>query len=80
VGHTSRSSGLFRLEASRVRVFQSALKTGGSAARIVHVASSWRSRGAEAEDGWVDAMGYIGLFYPNFTIFIILGPMGSFVL
>jgi hypothetical protein len=29
VGHTSRSSGLLRVKASRVRVFQSGLKTGG---------------------------------------------------
>jgi hypothetical protein len=31
VGHTSRSGGLFRLEASRARFFQSGLKTGGGA-------------------------------------------------
>jgi hypothetical protein len=31
VGHTSRSSGLLRVEASLARVFQSGLKTGGSA-------------------------------------------------
>jgi hypothetical protein len=29
VGHTSRSSGLLRIEASRVRVSQSGLKTSG---------------------------------------------------
>jgi hypothetical protein len=29
VGHTSRSSDLLRLEASRARVFQSSVKTGG---------------------------------------------------
>jgi hypothetical protein len=29
VGHVPRSSGLLRLEASRVRIFQSGLKTGG---------------------------------------------------
>jgi hypothetical protein len=28
-GHTSRSSGLFHVEASLARVFQSGLKTGG---------------------------------------------------
>jgi hypothetical protein len=78
VGYMSRSSGLFHLEASRVRVFQSVLRTGGGAARIVHVASSWRSHGAEAEDRRIDAMGYIGLFYPNFAIFIILGPGAVF--
>jgi hypothetical protein len=31
VGHTSRSSGLLHVEASLVRVSQSALKTGGVA-------------------------------------------------
>jgi hypothetical protein len=31
VGHASRCSGLLRMEASLVRVFQSGLKTGGGA-------------------------------------------------
>jgi hypothetical protein len=31
VGHTSRSSGLLRVEASLARVYQSDLKTGGGA-------------------------------------------------
>jgi hypothetical protein len=31
VGHTSRSSGLLRIEASRARVFQFGLKTDGGA-------------------------------------------------
>jgi hypothetical protein len=31
----------------------------------------------EAEDGWVDAMGCIRLFYPNFAIFFILDHKGS---
>jgi hypothetical protein len=31
VGHASRSSGLLRMEASLIRVFQSSLKTGGGA-------------------------------------------------
>jgi hypothetical protein len=45
VGHTSRSSGLLRVEASLARVSQSALKTGGGATtggargNIVEVAS-----------------------------------------
>jgi hypothetical protein len=50
-GHASRSSCLLHLEASRARVSQSSLKTGGGAVRMVHVASSWRSRGDEVEDG-----------------------------
>jgi hypothetical protein len=40
VGHTLRSSGLLRLEASWVRVFQSGLKTGGDATQMVHVTLS----------------------------------------
>jgi hypothetical protein len=45
VGHASRFGGLFRLEASRTRVSQSGLKTGGGATAggargtIVEVAS-----------------------------------------
>jgi hypothetical protein len=47
---------------------------------MVHVVSSWRSRGHEAEDGLIDATGYIRLFYPNFAIFIVLGQKGSLVI
>jgi hypothetical protein len=43
---------------------------------MVHVASLRRSRGDEAEDGHIDVMGCIRLFYPNFAIFIVLGPKG----
>jgi hypothetical protein len=71
---------LLRLKASRARVFQSSLKTSGCAAWIVYVASSWRSRGDEAKDGWVDATGCIRLFYPNFTVFIVLGHKCSLVI
>jgi hypothetical protein len=46
---------------------------------MVHVASSWRSHGDEAEDEWVDAMGCIRFFYPNFVIFIVLGHKSSLV-
>jgi hypothetical protein len=74
VGHVSRPSGLLHLEASRARVFQSDVKTGGGTVQMVHVVSLWRSRGVEAEDGRVDTTVCIGLFYPNFTIFIVLCP------
>jgi hypothetical protein len=74
-----RSSDLFCLEASRARVFRSGLKTGGGAARMVHVASSRMSHGDEAEDGWVNTMGCIRLFYPNFDVFIVLGRKGNLV-
>jgi hypothetical protein len=47
VGHASRSDGLFRLEASRARVSQSGLKTGGGAtvsgARGVIMEFMWSS-------------------------------------
>jgi hypothetical protein len=48
--------------------------------QMVHVASSWRSRGDEAKDGWVDAMGCIGLFYPNFVVSIVLSHKGNLVI
>jgi hypothetical protein len=38
----------------------------------VHVASSRRSRENEVKDEWVDVMGCIRLFYPNFAIFVVL--------
>jgi hypothetical protein len=65
IGYASRSSGLFQLEASRARVSQFGLKTGRGIAWMVHVTSSRRLRGDEVEDEWVDAMGYILLFYPT---------------
>jgi hypothetical protein len=46
---------------------------------VVHVASSWRSREDEVEDGWVDKTGCIRLFYPNFVVFVVLGPRGILV-
>jgi hypothetical protein len=78
--HMSRSSSLLHLEVSRARVSQSSLKTGRGAARMVHVASSWRSCGDEAEDGHIDGMGCIRLFYLNFVIFIVLIHKGSLVI
>jgi hypothetical protein len=47
---------------------------------MVHVASSWRSCGDEAKDGWADAMSCIGLFYPNFFVFIIFDHKGCLVI
>jgi hypothetical protein len=46
---------------------------------VVHVALSRRSRQDEVEDERVDAMGYIRLFYPNFTVFRVPGFMGILV-
>jgi hypothetical protein len=47
---------------------------------MVHVESSWRLHGDEVEDGWVDAMGCIGLFYTNFVVLVVLGHKGSLVI
>jgi hypothetical protein len=77
--HTSRSSDLFCLEASQARVSQSDLKTVGGATQIVHVASLPRLHRVEAKDRHVNATGYIGLFYSNFTVFIVFGPRGILV-
>jgi hypothetical protein len=79
-GHVSRTNGLLCLEVSRARVFPSSLKTGRDMARMVLVASSRRSRGDEAEDRPVDATCCIGLFYPNFAIFIVLCHKGTLVI
>jgi hypothetical protein len=46
---------------------------------MVHVASSRRSPRDEAEDRRIDAMGCIGLFYPNFVVFIVLVPKSNLV-
>jgi hypothetical protein len=80
VGHASRSSGLLHLEVSLTRDSRSSLKTGGDAAWMVHMASLRRSRGDEAEDGPVDAMACIRLFYPNFAVFVVLGHKDSLVI
>jgi hypothetical protein len=70
---------LLRLEVSQTRVSQSSLKTGGGMMQMVHVASSLRSCGDEAEDGRVNATGCIRLFYPNFAIFVVLDHKCSLV-
>jgi hypothetical protein len=44
VGHSWRSSGFLHMEASRARVSQSGLKTGGGMAQMVHMATSQRLR------------------------------------
>jgi hypothetical protein len=46
----------------------------------VHVALSWRSHGHEIEDGRVDAMGCIGLFYTNIVVLVVFGHKGSLVI
>jgi hypothetical protein len=76
-GHASGSSGLLSLKASRVRVSQSGLKTDRGATWMVHVASPWRLHGDQAEDKWADSMGCIELFYPNFTVIVVLVHKGN---
>jgi hypothetical protein len=63
-----------------VRDTRQDLAGSGGATWMVHAASSWRSHGDEAEDKRVDAMGCIGLFYPNFTVSVVLGHKGSLVI
>jgi hypothetical protein len=70
VRHASRSRDLLHVEVSQARFYQSGLKTGGGAARMVHVASLLRLHRVETEDGWVDATGYVRPFYPNFNFVI----------
>jgi hypothetical protein len=83
VGHVSRSSGLLHLEASRARVSQFCLKTCEGVAWMVHVASSRRSRGSEAEDGRSDGVGSgtvkIGQKYPSLAIISFLVRRGILV-
>jgi hypothetical protein len=63
-----RSSRLLHVKASRVRIFQSGLKTGEGATRMVHVTTSQRLRQGQVKDGWVYVMGYIGPCYPCFAV------------
>jgi hypothetical protein len=71
-GHAPRSNGLLRLKVSQVMVSQFASKLAETRHRVEHVTSSWRSREDEVEDGCNSAMDCIGLFYPNFIVFIVL--------
>jgi hypothetical protein len=41
--------------------------------QAVHMASSRRSREDEVKDGRVNTTGCIRLFYPYFTVFVVLG-------
>jgi hypothetical protein len=75
VGHVSRSSSLLYMEASRAKVFQFASKLVEARRRVMHIAPSWRSCENQVKDGWVNAMGCIGPYYPYFVVFIVLGPM-----
>jgi hypothetical protein len=73
LGHASRYSGLLRVKASRARVFQFSLKTGGGATRMVHLTSMRRLRQGQVEDRRVDTMNCVGPCYPCFIVFYVLG-------
>jgi hypothetical protein len=67
------------VEASWARIFQSILKTGrdvmtGGACGIIT-----ELRRVEAEDGLVDDMGCIELFYPKIIIFYVLCHRGNLI-
>jgi hypothetical protein len=79
VGHVSRSSGLLHVKASQAMVSQFALKLADERRRVVHVTSSRRLREDKVKNGRIDAMSCIGLFYPYFTVFIVLCPMSILV-
>jgi hypothetical protein len=76
VGHTSKSSGLLHVKASLARISQSVFKTGA----WKHVAPSRMLNQSQVEDGHVIMTGCIGPFYSTFTVFIMLGRMGSLVI
>jgi hypothetical protein len=76
VGHMSKSSGMLHVEASLVKVSQSVFKTGA----WKHVAPSRMLNQSQVEDGHVIMTGCIGPFYSTFTVFIMLGRMGSLVI
>jgi hypothetical protein len=46
---------------------------------MMHMALSCRSHEDKVDDGWVDVMGCIRLFYPYFIIFVVLVPMDILV-
>jgi hypothetical protein len=79
VRHASRSSGLLRVDVSQARVPQFTSRLAEERLRVVHVAPSRRFCRIQAEDGWVDAVGCIGPFYPRIIIFCIR-PYGQFSL
>jgi hypothetical protein len=79
VGHTSRSSGLLCVEASRARVSQFPSKLAEARRWDVHVAPSRRSHEDQVEDGRLDVTGCVRLCYPYFAVFIVLDTRGILV-
>jgi hypothetical protein len=56
-----------------------ALRLAETQRQVVHVALSRRLRQDQVEDRWVKAMGCVGLCYPYFAIFYVLGFRGIVV-
>jgi hypothetical protein len=77
VGYTSRTSYLFRVKASLVRVSRFASKLTEARRRVVHVAPSRRLCRVQAKDGQI---GLHRTLLPTFAVFIILGPRGILVI
>jgi hypothetical protein len=46
---------------------------------VVHVAPLQMLRRDQVEDGWVDATGCVGSYYPYFIVFYVLGIRGIIV-
>jgi hypothetical protein len=44
------------------------------------VAPSQRLRRRQVENRQIDTMGYVGLYYPIFVVFNVLGPRGIVVI
>jgi hypothetical protein len=68
-----------RVEASRARVSQSGLKTGGGATTGGAHGTVTDVVSGQVEDGRVDAMGYVEPCYPCFTVFFLLCPRAIIV-
>jgi hypothetical protein len=79
VGHAPRSGGLFRLEASRARVSQSSLKTGGGVAQMVHVASSQNGTKDRRFDGVGCGAVEVRPIYPSLVVIFLLAHRGILV-
>jgi hypothetical protein len=79
VGHTSSSTSLLHVEASRGRVSWSGLKTGGGTTTCGARDTIVEVHEDQVEDRRVDATGCIGSFYPKIVVFYVLGARGILV-
>jgi hypothetical protein len=78
VGHGSRFGGLFHLKASRVRIFQSDLKTGGGTT-TGGAHGKRRLRRDQVENVHVDVIYCVRSCYSYFIIFYVLDHRGIVV-